>query len=165
MTTPQGKRISIIVAAARNGVIGHNGKMPWHLPEDLQHFKAITMGHTIVMGRKTFESIGRLLPGRTTIIVSRQPSYVIAGATVVASLEAAIAHAPTNDVFIIGGGELYRAALLVADRVYFTRIALEPPGDTYFPPLDLKQWREVSSQSQVSKSGVSFDFAVFDRAD
>lgn len=138
--------------------------MPWHVPEDLKRFKAVTMGNAIVMGRKTFESIGRLLPGRTTIIVTRQRDYKVAGAIVVASLQDAIDQANSQEVFIVGGGELYREAMPLADRVYLTRIALDPCGDTFFAPLEVQEWRRVSSETGVSANGVAFEFLVLDRA-
>ncbi|MBX9632520.1 MAG: dihydrofolate reductase, partial [Burkholderiales bacterium] len=117
-------RVSLIAAVASNGVIGRDGRMPWHLPEDLKRFKALTMGHAIVMGRKTFDSIGRLLPGRRTIIVTRQPNYRVEGAEVVSSIDDAIALARNDDeVFVIGGGEIYAQALPLATRLHLTEIA------------------------------------------
>lgn len=156
-------RISVIVAIARNGVIGYKGKMPWHLPEDLKHFKAITMGHPIVMGRKTYESIGRILPGRTTIIITRQRNYAIPGALIVQSLSEALKQAQSDEVFVIGGGEIYREVMPVADRVYLTRIELDPDGDTSFPALEANQWREISSESGISADGIEYRFEVLDR--
>lgn len=139
--------------------------MPWHLPADLKRFKALTMGHAIVMGRKTFDSIGRLLPGRRTIIVTRQRGYQVEGAAVVHSLEQAIEHARDDDeVFVIGGGEIYAAALPMADRLHMTELAIAPQGDAHFPPFDRSAWRETSRESHRSEDGTSYDFVVYDRA-
>jgi dihydrofolate reductase len=159
-------RVSIIVAMARNRVIGANGAIPWHLPNELKLFKTLTMGHHIVMGRRTYESIGRLLPGRTTVIVTRQPDYRAPGALVAHSLEEAIAVcAGDAEVFVIGGAELYRAALPRADRIYLTTVDAEPPGDTFMPELDLADWRETSTQafSADDRHRYGYRFAVYDR--
>jgi len=138
--------------------------MPWHLPEDLKRFKALTMGHTIVMGRKTFDSIGRLLPGRRTIIVTRQRGYRVDGATVVHSLEAALNAARSDaEVFVIGGGEIYAAALPLADRLHMTEIALDPEGDARFPDVDWLRWQEKARESHRSADGIAFDFAIYER--
>src|SRR5688572_13271277 len=135
-------RISIIVAMSRNRVIGANGAIPWHLPEELKRFKSVTMGHPIIMGRKTYESIGRLLPGRTTVIVSRQPAYRVPGAIVAHSLGEAIAACNGDDeIFVIGGAEIYAQALARADRIYLTTVETEVAGDATFPEFDLKDWR------------------------
>ena len=123
--------VSIIVAMAENGVIGRDMDLPWHISADLKRFKALTMGHHIVMGRKTFESIGRLLPGRTTVIVTRQPDYQVDGAVIVNSLGAAQAAATDDsELFIIGGGQIYEIALPLADRLHVTRVHTEVDGDT-----------------------------------
>jgi dihydrofolate reductase len=143
-----GPRISIIVAVGRNGVIGRDGALPWRLPEDLKRFKALTMGHVMIMGRKTYESIGRLLPGRRSVIVSRQAGYVVAGAIVAASLEDAIAAAgDAAEVFVIGGGEIYRAALPSAHRLLVTEVDASPEGDASFPPVDTAIWRETAREN------------------
>ncbi len=140
-------RISIIVAYASNRVIGAGGKMPWHLSEDLKRFKALTMGHTIIMGRKTWESLGRLLPGRRHIIISRKSGYAIPGALTVAALDAAIAAcAGEVEVFVIGGGEVYKLAVPIADRILATEIATEFAGDTFFPAIDFRQWRQIGTE-------------------
>jgi len=144
-------RISIIAAIATNGVIGRNGKLPWHLSKDLQRFKQLTMGHTIIMGRRTWESIGRPLPGRNTIVVTRQHDYVIDSKAVriAASLDEALelaAAAQEDEAFVVGGAELYREALLQADRLYFTEVAADVKGDTYFPlNFDTFEWDEWES--------------------
>jgi dihydrofolate reductase len=151
---------------AANRVIGVENRLPWHLPEDLQHFKALTMGHHIVMGRKTYESIGRLLPGRTTVIVTRQPDYRVEGATVAHSLEAALESAANDDeVFVIGGAELYRAALPVADRIYLTTVDATPGGDTLMPDFDIGEWREISTESFKAdgKHAHDYRFAILER--
>jgi len=160
-TTP---RISLIAAVSRNGVIGLDGRMPWKLSEDLERFKALTMGHSIVMGRKTFDSIGRLLPGRRSIIVTRQPDFQVAGASVVHSLPEAIVLARQDaEVFVIGGGEIYAAALPLAHRMHMTELTLDVEGDARFPAFDRGQWREVSRESHRNEHGLAFDFVVYDR--
>ncbi len=136
--------LKIIVAIARNGVIGCEGRMPWHLPEDLKHFKELTMGRTVVMGRKTFESIGKPLPGRTNVVVTRQQDFETQGVQVVHSLAEAVAKYP--DAFIIGGAEVYRQALPLADELYITRIEADYEGDTKFPEFDPADWKLVSSE-------------------
>jgi dihydrofolate reductase len=136
------RRLSLIVAMARNRVIGHNGKLPWHLSADLKRFKALTMGHHIIMGRNTWDSIGRPLPGRVSVVVTRNRAYVAPGATVVDSLAAALRLASDDaEAFVIGGGELYREALPLADRIYLTELPAEYPGDVFFPPLLPDEWR------------------------
>lgn len=152
---------------AKNRVIGKDGALPWHLPEDLKRFKALTMGHHIVMGRKTWESIGRLLPGRHHVIISRSPGYRVAGAHVVHSTEAAIAAcAGDNEIFVIGGGEIYRQTLPIADRIYLTEIALDPKGDTEFPEIRPGDWRETRREQKVdAASGLHYAFSTLDRID
>jgi len=136
--------VSLVVAMGSNRAIGAQGRLPWHIPEDLKRFKALTLGHPIVMGRKTYESIGRLLPGRTSVIVTRQRGYAVTGALIAHSLDDALAQcAEAVEVFVIGGGELYEEALPRAQRIYLTHVDLAPPADTYFPALDPAQWREV----------------------
>jgi dihydrofolate reductase len=155
--------LSLIVARASNGVIGKDNQLPWHLPADLKHFKAITMGKPIVMGRKTFESIGRPLPGRQNIVVTRNPDFTASGITVVHSVEAAITAAnETEEIMIIGGTELYKLSLPLADRIYLTDIQQDFDGDAHFPSLD-SQWREVSREDHVSDDGLSYSFCVFER--
>lgn len=159
-------RLSLIVAVARNGVIGRNGTLPWRLPTDLQHFKAVTMGAPIVMGRKTWESIGRPLPGRRNIVVSRRADFVASGADVVASLDAALTLcAGVPEVFVIGGAELYAAALGRADRIHRTLVEAEVDGDTSFPALDAICWRVTSEQARPKddKNEYPVRFQVLDR--
>jgi dihydrofolate reductase len=166
MNTPQKPRLSLIVAMAKNRVIGADGKIPWHLPNELQLFKQVTMGHHIVMGRKTFESIGRLLPGRTTVIVTRQQNYAMPGALIVHSLEEALARcAADSEIFVIGGGELYRAAIPLADRIYLTVVDAEPAGDTQMPAFDPEQWR-ISDTKQFHRDerhAHDYRFEIHDR--
>ncbi|WP_085314301.1 dihydrofolate reductase [Derxia lacustris] len=129
-------RLSVIVAVARNGIIGRDNSLPWRLPADLRHFKATTLGAPIVMGRNTWESLGRPLPGRRNIVVSRNPDYAAAGAEVVGSLDAALAlAADAPEVFVIGGAQLYALAFARAERFVITEVALDPDGDTRLPPL------------------------------
>jgi dihydrofolate reductase len=164
--SPHASRLSIIVAMAKNRVIGANGAIPWRLPNELKLFKSVTMGHPIVMGRKTYESIGRLLPGRTTVIVTRQVGYRVPGALIAHSLEEAIAACNEDDeVFVIGGGELYRAALSLADRIYLTTVDAEPAGDTYMPEFDPADWRETSAEyfSPDDQHRYRYRYAVYDR--
>lgn len=163
-------RVALIVAMSRNGVIGRDNGMPWHLPEELRHFKAITMGKPMVMGRKTWESIGRALPGRTSIVVTRRRQWQPEGAIVVASVGEALARGRAiagagGEVMVIGGGEIYRQALPGADRLYITEVDLEVEGDTFFPPIDPGQWRQASvGDSLVSaKSGCRYRVKVLER--
>lgn len=139
--------LSIIVAVAWNGVIGCAGRMPWHIGEDLRRFKRITSGHPVVMGRKTFESLGnKPLPGRTNIVVTRNADFAVPDGVVrVSSLEEALSEFRDTDeeVFIIGGGQIYRQAMPMADKLYLTRIEASPEGDTYFPEIAADEWRMV----------------------
>ena len=133
---------------AKNRVIGANNAIPWHLPNELKLFKNLTMGHHIVMGRKTYESINRLLPGRTTVIVTRQRDYTVPGAIVVHSIDEALeACRGDSEVFVIGGADIFRDALPLADRLYLTIVDAEPAGDTLMPEFDMSDWRETSAES------------------
>lgn len=161
---PSAPRVTLIVARAANGVIGYQNTLPWRLPEDLQHFKATTLGHVLVMGRRTFESIGRPLPGRRTIVLTRDPNWSHAGCDRAGSLEHAIAlagHAP--EVFVAGGGEVYREALSagLADRAIVTEIELEPEGDAFFPALDPETWLPVEKTVCQSAAGVAYTIATY----
>jgi len=139
--------LSVIVAVADNGVIGLDGGLPWRLPADLKRFKGLTMGHHLIVGRRTWEELGRPLPGRRMVVVTRDPDYVAEGAVVVGSLEDALAAAAGDDEPFIGGGAvIYRQAMPLADRLYRTRVHGEPDGDTFLGPLDLDGWRLVSSE-------------------
>lgn len=137
--------LAIIVARARNGVIGRDNTLPWRLRDDLQLFKQRTIGHPIIMGRKTWESLGRPLPNRTHYVITRQAGYTAPGTTVVGSLEAAIAACGDSDcAFVLGGGEIYRLALAHADVLWITEVDAEIDGDTCFPDFDASQFREAS---------------------
>lgn len=142
-------------------VIGAGGKIPWHLPADFAHFKAVTMGHPIIMGRKTFESIGHALPGRTNIIITRDAGYRAEGCLVAGSLEEALAFAKkenAHEAFVIGGEQIYRAALGMADTVYLTKVKGEFKGDAFFPKLDETEWRLAASEPHVKDAANPFDY-------
>lgn len=149
------KKLAVIAAIARNGVIGRDGDLPWRLPEDLRHFKRTTRGHAVIMGRKTWESIGRPLPGRTNIVVTRQAAYEAPGCSVVHSLEEGLELAWQTDEepFVIGGAGLYAAALPLATRLELTEVHEEVQGDTFFPPIDLDRFHEADRRDG---DGVSF---------
>ena len=150
----------------KNRIIGANGAIPWRLPNELQLFKRLTMGHHIIMGRKTWESIGRLLPGRTMVIVTRQRDYSVPGAIIAHTLADAITRCTNDDeIFVIGGAELFREALLTADRLYLTVVDATPEGDTVMPEINLSEWREVSSENHSAdeKYMHSYRFSVYDR--
>jgi dihydrofolate reductase len=153
--------ISLVVAASTNNVIGVAGNLPWHLSDDLKRFKALTLGKPIVMGRKTFESIGRALPGRQNIVITTQTEFVADGCDVVSSPEAAIAvAADAAEVMIIGGGEIYRLFLPMADRIYLTRVRVELEGDTVFPALDESDWLETAREEHSADDSNDYDFAI-----
>jgi dihydrofolate reductase len=163
-------RISIIVAVAENGVIGRDGKLPWHLSDDLRRFKKLTVGHTIIMGRRTWESIGRPLPGRRMIVISRQAGYragtdgVLTAVNIEAALQMA-ADGGAGEAFVIGGAELYRAALPRAGRLYVTRVHAAVAGDTYFPLAEFRGWRRIESEHHEADAvnDFSFSFEVYER--
>lgn len=156
--------LSLIVAVANHNVIGYNNTLPWHLPEDLKRFRALTTGHHIIMGRKTYDSLGRLLPGRTTVIVTRNPDYQVEGALVAHSLDAALALCKgDNEPFLIGGAELYQHGLLLANKLYVTEIALEVAGDAYFPAFDNTLWQEAAREALVSEKGLAFSYVTYQR--
>jgi len=140
-------RLTLIVARARNGVIGKDNAMPWRIPGEQAYFKRVTMGHPIIMGRKTWESIGRPLPGRRNLVVTRNADYAAPGAEVVASLDAALARCTeATEAFVIGGAELYKAALPRADRLLITEIDNDFEGDTSWPSLEASVWREAARE-------------------
>ena len=159
--------ISLIVAASRNNIIGSGGDLPWHLPDDLRNFKRLTTGKPVIMGRKTYESIGRSLPDRRNIVLTRDDSFVAEGCEVVTSVEAAIDTVSDADdeVMVIGGGEIYTAFQPIARRIYLTRVHAEIDGDTAFPALDDSDWQLVSSESHPADANhaYAFDFMVFER--
>ena len=151
-------RISIIAAVARNGVIGYEGRMPWHLPEELAHFKAVTMGHALVMGRATFESIGRVLPGRRTIVLTRDPAWQHPGVEAAHSFAEAVSLAgPADEVFVAGGAQVYAEALPYAHRMVLTEIDAEPEGDTWFPAWPRADWREDVREPHEGWSRVVYE--------
>jgi len=159
--------VSIIAAVAANGVIGDHNGIPWRLPSDFAHFKRMTIGKPLIMGRHTFESIGRPLPGRTNIVVSRQRGYQPDGVIVISSLEAALDHAQAiaaadraNEVMIGGGAQIYAQALGIADRLYITHVALNPPGDVYFPRVTPEEWMEAGKISVPANPADTAPFRI-----
>lgn len=151
-------RITIIAAVARNGVIGLDGGMPWHLPDELAHFKATTMGHPLVMGRTTFESIGRVLPGRRTVVVTRDPEWHHPGVETAHSFAEALALAgPADEVFVAGGAQLYASALPFAHRMVITEVDAEPEGDTFFPAWARADWSQESREVHDGWSRVVYE--------
>ena len=158
--------ISIIVAASENNVIGREGELPWRLSDDLKHFKAITMGKPIVMGRKTWESIGRPLPGRQNIVITRQAGFVAAGCDVVSSTAEAVTTAgDVAEIMVIGGSDIYALFLPQAQRVYLTRVHAEVEGDAFFPALG-EEWHLVSDEAHTADAGNEYDvsFRIYERA-
>lgn len=158
--------LSIIVAMARNRTIGVNNTLPWRCPEDLRHFKALTMGHHMIMGRKTFDSIGKPLPGRTTVVVSRDKDLKIDGCLVAHSLEEAIAAcAGDKEVFVVGGADLYRQAMPLMDTLYITEIQQDIEGDAHFPEFDKSAWQETSREmrSQETPHPLEYHFVTYRR--
>jgi len=158
--------LTLIAAVARNGVIGIDNRLPWHLPADLKHFKALTLGNTVIMGRKTWESLPakfRPLPGRRNVVVTRDGSYRAEGAVVALSLPAAIDAAETGEAFVIGGAELYAAALPLADRLQLTEIDAAFEGDTHFPAIDPRHWREAARESHRDDAGFDYAFVTYQK--
>jgi dihydrofolate reductase len=145
--------VSLVVARAENGVIGKDGALPWHLPEDLRRFKALTMGTSMVMGRKTFDSLGRLLPGRQHIVLTRDPDWRFEGVDVANDVASAQALAREPRLSVIGGAEIYRLFLPVADRIELTEIHSRPDGDTVLPAFEADEWREVARESHPASAG------------
>ena len=157
-------RITLLVARARDGAIGRGNALPWHLPEDLQHFKATTLGHPIVMGRRTFESIGRPLPGRRTIVVSRDPAWAHPGCERAGSLDEAIALcADAPELFVVGGAQVYAEAMPLADRLLVTDIELDVDGDAFFPAIDPGAWRLTQATPAVGRSGLRYTIRTWER--
>jgi dihydrofolate reductase len=156
--------LSLIVACAQNRVIGINNTLPWHLPEDLKRFRTLTMGHHIIMGRKTYESLGRLLPGRTTVIVTRNKNYKMEGALIAHSLQAAwILASSDNEPFVIGGAELYKEGLKLATKLYITEVNTAFEGDAFFPTLDENAWKLVEKKDHVAASGLEYSDLIYMR--
>jgi len=165
-------RIALIVAVSDNGVIGREGGLPWRISNDLRYFKSVTMGKPVVMGRRTFESIGRPLPGRPNIVVTRTPAFAPEGVAVTGDMDRAIARAVSlaeaegaEEIAIIGGAAVYEAALPRADRLYVTEVHAEIEGDVHFPPLDPAEWREISRERHLAGEKDEYDhsFVVYDR--
>ena len=158
-------RVWLVAAVARNGVIGAGGKLPWHLPEDLKHFKQLTLTHPVLRGRRTWESLGKPLPGRKNIVITRKAGYAAPGASVADSLESAIALCAGEPVvFVIGGAELYAAALPLADGLVLTEIQRDYDGDTHFPVWDRAAWRVTKREEHTSAAGVPFCVVRYERA-
>ena len=163
-------KIALIVAASQNHVIGLDNQLPWHLPEDLQYFKAVTMGKPILMGRKTYDSIGRPLPGRVNIVLTRDKNWTAQGVEVVNDLDAAIAasdkackDADADELMIIGGEQIYRKFLPVASKLYLTKVEAEIEGDAYFPAIDSTQWQQVAEKIPEKVGNYSYRFVVLER--
>ncbi len=160
-----GTRIYLIAAVAANGVIGAKGRLPWSLPEDLKHFKKLTLGHPVIMGRKTWESLGAALPGRENIVVTRSPGFQAPGAAVASSLEAALALCAGEPVaFVIGGEGLFRESLALASGLVLTEIHRDYEGDTWFPRYDRSRWRETQREAHETADGLRFDFVLYQPA-
>jgi dihydrofolate reductase len=156
-------RVAIVAALARNRAIGRDNAMPWRLPEDLKRFKRLTMGHAVIMGRKTFESIGTPLIGRNNIVITRSREWSPPGCVVAHSLESALAAAGgSQDAFVIGGAQIYALALPHAQRLHMTEIDCDFEGDAFFPDYDRSRWREVSRERHASNGPDGFDFAFVD---
>ncbi|MEJ7832869.1 MAG: dihydrofolate reductase [Nocardioides sp.] len=156
MTSHAGKHVALVAAVADNGVIGAGGDIPWRIPDDFAHFKATTLGHTLVMGRATYDSIGRPLPGRTTIVLTRSPDWSADGVLVAASLADALALADDlpGDVMVVGGAAVYAEALPLADEQILTEVHLSPEGDTHYPTFDRAEWSEASRESFADRDVV-----------
>ena len=168
LDAPASPRVTLIAAVASNGVIGRDNTMPWHLPEDLKRFKALTLGNPCIMGRKTWESIlatlGRPLPGRTNIVLTRNAEFRAEGATVARSIGTAVASAKqSGEIFVIGGEKVYAAALPLATRLMLTEIHREIPGDARFPDFDRETFAETSRHSGPPHDGLTYDFVVYER--
>lgn len=160
--------VSAIVAVARNGVIGHNNEIPWYLPADLRYFKRTTLHHHVIMGRKSFLSIGRPLPKRTNVIITRDPFFTATGCLIAHSVEEALALADDNgeeESFIIGGGEIYAQSLPYWDKLYYTEVETEPTGTVHFPEIDWQEWRLLSSERHEAddKNEYAYTFKVWER--
>ena len=160
--------VSLVVAAATNNAIGKNGTMPWHLPNDMKHFKNITWGMPVVMGRKTFESLGKPLAGRKNIVITRQPGWKAEGAVVVQTIDDAlflVKETDAKEAMVIGGGEIYKTLFNKAGRIYLTRIEAEPDADTFFPAISPKEWKMVSQQKHEAdeKNAYRYSFEIWER--
>ena len=150
--------ISLIVAKANNNVIGKNNQLIWHLPADLKHFKTITMGHTVVMGRKTYESMMKPLPGRTNVVITRQENYHPEGVIIKTSLEDALKDLEGGEVFIIGGGEIFKQAMALANKLYITEIHANFEGDTFFPEINPDEWVKTDIENHLKDEKNPYDY-------
>jgi dihydrofolate reductase len=162
-----GKTVVLVAAVGENGVIGNQGALPWRLKSDLQHFKKLTLNHPVIMGRKTYESIGKALKDRTNIVLTSDFGLVAPGAVLATSMDAAFASARTdadkrgvNEIMVIGGGDVFDAVIADADRLEITRVHLSPPGDSYFPRIDPQQWREVTRERHARGAQDEADFTI-----
>lgn len=157
--------VSLVAAVAENGVIGRAGGLPWHLPDDLRWFKQLTMGHVVVIGRRTYESVGRPLPGRRWIVLSRDPGFRPTGAETAPDLGAALGRAGAGETFVAGGATVYQAALPLADRIYLTVVHADVAGDTRFPPVNLDDWTLVNERSHSAdeRHAHAFTFRTYER--
>jgi dihydrofolate reductase len=160
--------ISVIVATANNLVIGKDNQIPWYLPADLKYFKKTTLNHHILMGRKVYESIGKALPKRTNVIITRNPFYIASNCITVHSLEEGIELAKANgekELFIIGGGQIYDIAMPYADKLYWTTVDLDVEGDVYFPKINIENWRMISEENHEKddKNEYNYSFLIFER--
>lgn len=163
-------KVALIVAVSQNNVIGRDNQLPWHLPEDLKYFKSVTMGKPILMGRKTFDSIGRPLPGRTNIVITRNSQWAAPGAVVVTDIQAALAAAEkaceaaaVNEIMVIGGAQIYQNFLPFADRLYLTKVEAQVEGDAFFPRVDAAQWQQVDEKMPEKIDSHPYRFLIFDR--
>lgn len=164
MSQGSGPRVYLVAAVAANGIIGAGGKLPWHLPEELKHFKRLTLGHPVIMGRRTWESLKGPLPGRENVVVTRTPGYEAHGAAVASSLPAALAMCAGEPVaFVIGGTQLFEEALPLAHGLVLTEIQRDYAGDTRFPAWDRSQWRESQREPHTAADGTKFDFVLYER--
>ncbi len=157
--------VTLIVAVAENGVIGRDGTLPWRLPEDLKHFRRLTLGNTVLMGRKTWQSLGKPLDGRANWVLTRDPAFSAPGAQVFRDLDAALAQPPQGQLLVIGGAELYRQALPLASRLELTRVHARVEGDTHFPDYDPAQWRETARSDHPAdeRHAHAYSFLTLDR--
>jgi dihydrofolate reductase len=164
MSQPPGPRVVLVAAVAANGIIGANGQLPWHIPEELKHFKQLTLGHAVIMGRRTWESLKRPLPQRENIVVTRTPGYEAPGAAVAASLEAALALCAGEPVaFVIGGTQLFKESLPIAGGMVLTEIHRDYEGDTWVPAWDRSQWKETKREAHTARDGTRFDFVNYEK--
>ena len=165
MSQSSGTRVVLVAAVAANGIIGASGRLPWHIPEELKHFKQLTLGHPVIMGRRTWESLKGPLPQRENIVVTRTPGSEAPGAAVAASLEAALALCAGEPVaFVIGGTQLFKESLPIAAGMVLTEIRRDYEGDTWCPAWDRSQWREAQREAHAAEDGTRFDFVRYERA-